>query len=119
MRHMSFAEHMGDPRVLRKREKTKEQQTDSWFRELNDGRIEIMCKAPGFRIRVTAPEQQAWEAVEMFEQWTGLTVQSDRRPRRRVPVMPGQLPMIELESDGSDTNGDSAPTVEETEESHG
>jgi hypothetical protein len=81
--------------------KVKEKATDAWFRPLDNGRIEVMCKAPGFRIRVTAPEEQAWEAVELFEKWTGLTVQSERRPRRRPHVMPGQLPMLELESGGN------------------
>ena len=76
----------------------REKQTDAWFRELNSGRVEIMCRTPGYRIRVTAPEEQAWEAVELFEKWTGRTVASDRRPRRRPVQIPGQLPMLELES---------------------
>jgi hypothetical protein len=79
----------------------KEKQTDAWFRELNDGRVEVMCRTPGFRIRVTAPETEAWEAVELFERWTGLTVNAPRRPRRRPPVMEGQLSMTELESGGN------------------
>jgi hypothetical protein len=75
-----------------------EKQIDAWHRELNDGRVEIMCRAPSFRVRVTAPEAEAWEAVELFERWTGLTVQSERRPRRQVPVPEGQLIMTELET---------------------
>ena len=80
----------------------REKQTDAWWRELNDGRIEIMCKAPNFRLRVTAPEAEAWEAVGMFEQWTGLTIESERRPRRRPKQLAGQLSMTEqLEMDGN------------------
>lgn len=80
----------------------KERTTDAWFRPLEGGRIEVMCKTPGYRMRVSAPEEKAWEAVELFEQWTGLQVQSERRPKRRVRVTPGQLPMVELNSDGSE-----------------
>ena len=79
----------------------KEKQIDAWHRELQGGRVEIMCKGPGFRIRVTAPELEAWEAVELFERWTGMTVQSERRPRRRSAVgIEGQLDifMTELET---------------------
>lgn len=79
----------------------REKTTDSWFRELHDGRVEIMCRCPGYRIRVTAPEDEAWEAVEMFERWTGVNIRSDRRPPRRVPAPPGQLDMLELESGGN------------------
>lgn len=70
----------------------KERQADAWHRQLNDGRIEFMARTPGFRMRVSAPEEEAWEAIEMFERWTGLRIESDRRPPRRVPVPPGQLP---------------------------
>lgn len=78
----------------------REKPTDAWHRPLHDGRVEIMCKTPGFRIRVSAPEEQAWEAVELFEKWTGLNVASDKRPPRKGPApIPGQLPMIELQSE--------------------
>lgn len=80
----------------------REKQTDAWWRELNDGRVEIMCKAPNYRLRVTAPESEAWSAVELFEQWTGLEIQSERRPRRRPTQMAGQLSMTELELGGND-----------------
>lgn len=85
-----------------KQERLRERQTDSWFRELNDGRVEIMCKAPGYRIRVTAPEEQAWRAVELFEAWTGMSVHSERRPRKAPPIIAGQMSMTELESGGND-----------------
>lgn len=80
----------------------REKPTDSWFRQLHDGRVEIMCRAPGYRIRVSAPEEQAWQAVEMFEKWTGLVVQSERRPPRVYAPPRGQMSMTELESGGSD-----------------
>lgn len=90
---------MADPALDLQLEKA----TDSWFRELHDGRVEIMCKAPRFRVRVSAPEQEAWEAVELFEKWTGLSITSERRPPRRVPPPPGQesLFMDQLESEGN------------------
>jgi hypothetical protein len=94
----------------------KERQTDAWHRQLNDGRVEIMCKAPGFRIRVSAPEEQAWEAVELFEKWTGLTIASDKRPRRTPAQIPGQLDlaMTELESESNEASADSSPVREES-----
>lgn len=81
-------------------EPLRERPTDSWFRQLNDGRVEIMCRAPNFRLRVSAPEGEAWEAVELFEKWTGLTVHSDRRPRRSPPVIPGQITLDGLTGAG-------------------
>ena len=81
----------------------RERRTDAWHRPLNDGRIEIMCCTPGYRIRVAAPEEQAWEAIEMFEGWTGLAVRSDRRLRRRPgPPTPGQLTIVELAPERSE-----------------
>jgi hypothetical protein len=80
----------------------RERRTDAWHRELQDDRAEIMCKAPGFRIRVTAPREQAWEAVELFEKWTGLTITFAKRPPRRQSVPAGQLTMTELEGGSSD-----------------
>lgn len=68
-----------------------ERPTDAWHRELNDGRLEIMCRTPGYRMRVSAPAEQAWQAVELFEEWTGLSISSERRPRRRSAPPPGQL----------------------------
>lgn len=84
----------------------KEKQTDAWWRKLNDGRVELMCRAPGYRIRVSAPEEQAWEAVELFERWTGLEVQSAKRPRRKTAPMAGQLALIELELEGNHAEDD-------------
>lgn len=84
------------------RESFRERETDAWHRTLNDGRIEVMCRAPGVRLRVAGSEEQAWEAVEMFERWTGLGVRSDRRPPRSVKPPPGQLTMTELELERND-----------------
>lgn len=80
----------------------KERQTDAWYRQLIGGRIEIMCRAPGVRLRIAGSEEQAWQAVEMFEEWTGLRVEFDRRPPRKSPVPPGQLAMTELEMSSND-----------------
>lgn len=85
-------------------DRLKEKATDAWHRELNNGRTEIMCKAPGFRLRVTAPEELAWEAVELFEKWTGLEVRSSRRVRRRPSPIPGQL-LLMTEREASDNDG--------------
>lgn len=87
------------------RDQTREKQTDAWHRELRDGRVEIMCKGPGYRMRVSAPEEQAWEAIELFEKWTGLSVQSEKRPRRSPSPIAGQLDLLtmtELQSEGND-----------------
>ena len=78
-----------------------EKAIDAWLRDLNDGRVEIMCRAPGYRIRLSAPEVEAWEAVELFERWTNLEVTAERRPRRAPPQIVGQLTLVELESNGS------------------
>lgn len=78
------------------RDALTEKATDAWYRELNNGRIEVMCRAPNFRLRVTAPETEAWEAVEMFERWTNLSVECDRRPRRTPRQMDGQLSMMDV-----------------------
>jgi hypothetical protein len=75
----------------------REGRTDAWHRRLHDGRLEIMCQAPGCRIRVSAPDEQAWEAVEMFERWTGLAVRCDQRPMRQHAQLAGQLAMTEME----------------------
>jgi hypothetical protein len=80
----------------------REKPTDAWYRELQNGRVEIMCRAPGYRFRIAAPYGAAWEAVELFERWTGLAVESERRPPRRPKPMAGQLSMIDLGAgDGS------------------
>jgi hypothetical protein len=81
-----------------------EKRIDAWYRDLNDGRVEVMCRAPGFRIRVSAPAEQAWRAVELFEDWTGLAVVSEHRPRRRPHVDARQLSMMDL-PDGVYVNG--------------
>jgi hypothetical protein len=81
----------------------RERPTDAWYRPLHDGRIEVMCRAPGYRLRVAAPGEQAWQAVELFEQWTGLEVRCERRPRRRPTITKGQLSlaMTELQTEGN------------------
>lgn len=82
----------------------REKQIDAWHRELNDGRQEIMCRAPGYRIRVSGPAEKVWEAVEMFEGWTGLTIRSEKRPRRTVAPPPGQLDFLAMDELESERN---------------
>jgi len=84
--------------TMRAMDDYKEKGVDAWFRQMHDGRVEIMCKDRRHRIRVTAPEAEAWEAVELFERWTGLAVESERRPPRKPRQIVGQLSMLELES---------------------
>jgi len=74
---------------------------EGYTRELLDGRLEAMVKAPGCRLRVSGTAEQVWEAVELFEKWTGLSVEAERRPRRIAKPIKGQLVMTELQSEGS------------------
>jgi hypothetical protein len=74
----------------------KEKATDGWFRELKGGRLEAMVKSPETRLRVSGTPDQVWEAVEMFERWTGIEVNGEwRRPLRRGPrPMAGQQSLL-------------------------
>jgi hypothetical protein len=84
-------------------EPVKEKPTDAFFRPLNDGRVEITCKAPGYRVRVSAPENEAWQVVELFESWTGLRIACEGRPKRTYQPDPGQLSIMdELEMERSE-----------------
>lgn len=71
-------------------------QTEGWHRPLDDGRAEVFCRAPGYHMRVSGPDEQVWEAVELFERWTGLKVESERRPRRVKNPPAGQISMLDL-----------------------
>lgn len=73
----------------------REMTTDAWLRRWDDGHVEIVCKTPGYRVRVYAPEEQAIEVVEMFERWTGHSVNVGQRLRRAPSVPPGQLSMTD------------------------
>lgn len=83
-----------------------EKTIDGWFRELNGGRMEVMVRSADCRLRVTGTPEQVWEAIELWEQWTGLTVNAEKRPRRVAAPIAGQLTMAELmgepESEGND-----------------
>lgn len=82
--------------------KEKRPALEAWHRPLEAGRCEILCRAPGYHLRVSAPEEQAWEAVELFERWTGMEIQSERRPRRVHKPPAGQISMLEaLDAEGS------------------
>lgn len=76
--------------------KEKRPAIEAWHRPLEGGRVEILCRAPGYHLRVSAREEQAWEAVELFEGWTGLQIQSERRPRRVKSPPAGQISMMDL-----------------------
>jgi acylphosphatase len=86
------------------------QQTEGWFRSLDNGRLEIFLKTEGedatFKVRASGPEADMYELVEWFEQKTGLTVEGHwRRVRKGPKPLEGQTSMMvpELQSDpGSD-----------------
>ncbi len=91
----------------------REPKIASWYRELNDGRVEITCKSPEYHLRVSAAADEAWKHVALFEEHTGLKVHSDRRPKIVGAPMLGQMtmtdlgvvecqPTAELQSEGND-----------------
>lgn len=83
----------------RVRLKEPEARTFAWFREWSEGRVEVVCKTDGHRLRFFGPEDEAWKHVELFEEATGLTVQAERRPRRRPTVPENAVALFELGED--------------------
>lgn len=81
----------------RVRLKEPETRTFAWFREWSEGRIEIVCKTDGYRLRFFGPEDEAWKHVELFEEATGLSVSAERRPRRRPTAPANAVPLFELQ----------------------
>lgn len=85
-----------------------EKATDGWFRELKDGRMEAMLKAPGIRLRISGSPERVWAAVELFEEWTGKQVAGDwkRPPKRGARPIAGQTDIFmnqrPLEGDDED-----------------
>jgi hypothetical protein len=69
-----------------------EKATDGWFRDLKDGRLEVMLKTPYTRVRMSGHPDQVWEIVELFEEWTGRQVNGEwkRPPGRGAKPMEGQ-----------------------------
>lgn len=69
-----------------------EKATDGWVRDLKDGRMECMLKAPDVRLRISGSAERVWQAVEMFEDWTGCLVTGDwkRPPRKGAKPIEGQ-----------------------------
>lgn len=94
-------------------QRPRERPIDSWYRELNDGRVEIMCKAPGYHLRVSALPDEAWAYVATFEEQTGLRVNSDRRPRIIGAPMIGQMTMEDVDM------ADGLPPTEQLESARG
>lgn len=68
---------------------------EGWFRDLNDGRLEIFLKKGGRKLRASGPEEEMYELAEWFEQHAGATVygtvQRWRMERRGPRPIPGQL----------------------------
>jgi hypothetical protein len=96
----------GEPTTQPPAAKETEKATDGWFRELKDGRLETMLKTPEVRLRVSGSPERVWQAVELFEEWTGRQVAGDwvRPPKRGARPIPGQesLLMDERPSDDED-----------------
>jgi hypothetical protein len=77
--------------------------TEGWFSELADGRLEVLLRADGHKLRASGPEPYVFALVECWEEQTGLSVEAPRenwrqRPRRGTRPMRGQLDMTELPS---------------------
>jgi hypothetical protein len=83
-----------------------EKATDGWFRELKGGRLEVMLKTPYTRLRISGHPDQVWEAVQMFEVWTGKQVSGEwkRPPDRGARQIEGQ---IDIFMDQRPSEGDS------------
>jgi hypothetical protein len=76
-----------------------EPRSESWFRRLEDGRLEVFLLVkdrpgvPDIKVRATGPEEAIYEVTAWFEQATGLTVSGDwKRPTKRVD--PAQLDIM-------------------------
>ncbi len=84
--------------------------TDSWFRQLKGGRLEVhlvgSVEGVPLKMRASGPEDAIWKAVSMFEEMTGVAVEGEwrRPPRTGARPLDGQLTIMEqLESgDGED-----------------
>lgn len=83
------------PRSLKASDLGAEKAIEGWFRSLKDGRLEVLLKTPEVRIRVSGSPERIWQAVEMFEEWTGLQVEGNaewrRPPRTGKRALAGQL----------------------------
>lgn len=70
---------------------------EGWFKDLDDGRIEVFLKAaniPGVedcKVRASGKEEAVHEIVTWFEDWTNLAVNIPRRVRRGPKQMAGQM----------------------------
>jgi hypothetical protein len=83
-----------------------EKATDGWFRELKDGRLEVMLKTPYTRLRLSGHADHVWQAVEMFEEWTGKVVAGEwKRPSTRgAKPIEGQIDIFMTERLSEDGN---------------
>jgi acylphosphatase len=83
---------------------------EGWFRQLEDGNVEIFVKAHGRKIRAHGPSSEMNELVDWFEEKTGVTVEaswrvrkastSDPRPRRQLPLTLEMGEATEAEAEG-------------------
>lgn len=81
---------------------TPQPKIEGWFRQLDEGRIEIFLKVefrdqPTRKIRSSGPEAEMFELVEWFEQKTGLRVDSPtwRRVRTGPKPLEGQASLLD------------------------
>lgn len=63
---------------------------EGWFRQLEDGNVEIFVKAHGRKIRAHGPASEMNELVDWFEEKTGVTVEASWRVRQGAKPIPGQ-----------------------------
>jgi acylphosphatase len=73
---------------------------EGWFRPLRDGRMEILLKGRGLKVRCSGTEDEMNAFANLFEEKTGLVVngpESGVFTRRRVGPKPirGQLDLLE------------------------
>lgn len=76
-------------------------QPRSWFRRLQDDRIEVFLRVGSHKLRASGPEEWVNSLVESFEQETGCRVDGAiwrDVPRRGPRPMDGQLDIMELQS---------------------
>lgn len=63
---------------------------EGWFRQLEDGNVEIFVKAHGRKIRAHGPSSEMNELVDWFEEKTDVTVEASWRVRKASRPIPGQ-----------------------------
>lgn len=79
---------------------------EGWFRPLTDGRMEMLLKGRGLKVRCSGHAHEMNAFADLFEQMTGLSVNGPdsgvfTRKRRGPKPIEGQLDMLEATEDQS------------------